>query len=208
MTSIVEDSTSEIGLRERKKQQTRNAIHEAALRLIEEQGLETTTIEQICQDADVSTRTFFNYFPSKAAAAFELSGTTLDPEITARFRSASGSLVAALCDAVGSNAEMGPSHARMKQLIVRRPELLTILSQLMLEVRGQYTALAAERAASAEQAELAVSLVMSALGRVMQNDDGRDAPLAKRLRETIDQLVDVSSAPLAPLRTSPPRVAE
>jgi AcrR family transcriptional regulator len=172
MTSIVENASEEVGLRERKKQQTRNAIHEAALRLIDEQGLEATTIEQICQDADVSTRTFFNYFPTKAAAALELAGTTIDPEVVARFRAATGGLVEAMCDAVGSTAELGPSHVRMKQLMMRRPELLTILSQMMIEVRGQYIALASERAASPEQAELAVSLVMSAFGRVMHDDSG------------------------------------
>jgi AcrR family transcriptional regulator len=200
MTTIVEDSAAEIGLRERKKQQTRNAIHEAALRLIDDQGLEATTIEQICQAADVSTRTFFNYFPSKAAAALELAGTTLDPEVTARFRTATGGLVGALCDAIGSSAELGPSRVRMKQLILRRPELLTVLSQMMVEVRGQYIALAAERAESGEQAELAVSLVMSAMGRVMHDDHASDEPLAKRLRDTIEQLVGVSNAPLAPLQ--------
>jgi AcrR family transcriptional regulator len=200
MTSIVENASEEVGLRERKKQQTRNAIHEAALRLIDEQGLEATTIEQICQDADVSTRTFFNYFPTKAAAALELAGTTIDPEVVARFRAATGGLVEAMCDAVGSTAELGPSHVRMKQLMMRRPELLTILSQMMIEVRGQYIALASERAASPEQAELAVSLVMSAFGRVMHDDSGSDAPLATRLRETVDQLVGVSSVPLAPYR--------
>ena len=57
------------GLRERKKQQTRVALHEAAYRLVQEQGLEGTTIDQICLEADVSSRTFFNYYPSKAAAA-------------------------------------------------------------------------------------------------------------------------------------------
>src|SRR5476649_721354 len=124
MTTIVEDSASEIGLRERKKQQTRKAIHEAALHLIDEHGLEATTIEQICQAADVSTRTFFNYYPSKAAAALEMAGTGIEPEIVERFRSAQGSLVAALCDAIGESTELGPSHATMKQLVFRRPELL------------------------------------------------------------------------------------
>ncbi|MBS1696933.1 MAG: TetR family transcriptional regulator, partial [Actinobacteria bacterium] len=42
------------GRRERKKQQTRQALHEAALRLVEDQGLDGTTIEQICQAVDVS----------------------------------------------------------------------------------------------------------------------------------------------------------
>jgi AcrR family transcriptional regulator len=189
MTTIVEDSGSDIGLRERKKQQTRKAIHEAALHLIDEHGLEATTIEQICQAADVSTRTFFNYYPSKAAAALELGATVIEPEVEERFRAATGGLVAALCDAIGESAELGPSHATMKQLVIRRPELITTMTQAMLEVRGKFVALAAERASSREQAELAVTLVLAAMGRVMHDDSERDIPLAQRLRETVERLV-------------------
>ena len=195
MTSIVEDA-QEIGLRERKKQQTRAAIHEAAFRLIEEHGLEATTIEQICQEADVSTRTFFNYYPSKAAAAFEIAGTTIDDSVAERFRAAKGGLVEALCDAIGSTAEFGPSHDRMKKLMIHRPELLTTLSQMMIEVRGQYIALAAERADSEQQAELAVTLVMAALSRVMHVDSDSNAPLGDRLRSTVRDLVAVGTQQL------------
>jgi AcrR family transcriptional regulator len=54
--------------RERKKNATREAIHEAALSLTEELGLTGVTLEAITQRADVSPRTFFNYFPSKVHA--------------------------------------------------------------------------------------------------------------------------------------------
>jgi AcrR family transcriptional regulator len=199
MTTIVEDSASEVGLRERKKQQTRRAIHEAALHLIDEHGLEATTIEQICQAADVSTRTFFNYYSSKAAAALELAGAGIEPEVEARFRAATGGLVAALCDAIGGSAELGPSHATMKQLIIRRPELLATMTQIMLEVRGKFVALATERASSQEQAELAVTLVLAALGRVMRDDSSTDVSLAQRLRETVDLLAGVNGEALGPV---------
>ena len=198
MTNILEDHAEEIGLRERKKLQTRTAIHEAALRLIDEQGLEATTIEQICHAADVSTRTFFNYYPSKAAAALQIAGANIDPEMRERFRTAQGGLVAALCEAIGGSAELGPSHTTMKQLVIRRPELLTTMAQLMQEVRGTYVALAAERAASQEQAELAVGLVMAAMGRVMHQNSAADSPLGERLRNAIDELVSVSAVPLEP----------
>ena len=58
----------EIGLRERKKLNTRNAIERAAVQIVLEQGYEAATAEAIAKRADVSLRTFFNYFPSKDVA--------------------------------------------------------------------------------------------------------------------------------------------
>jgi AcrR family transcriptional regulator len=52
-------------LRERKKLKTRESIQREAMRLIQKQGYDKTTIEQIAAAVDVSPSTFFNYFPSK-----------------------------------------------------------------------------------------------------------------------------------------------
>ncbi|WP_326615047.1 TetR family transcriptional regulator [Streptomyces scopuliridis] len=53
-----------LGLRERKKQATRAALAEAAVRLAAEHGAENVTVEAISEAAGVSPRTFFNYFDS------------------------------------------------------------------------------------------------------------------------------------------------
>lgn len=53
------------GLRERKKHETRLALERAAVELATRDGLDSLTVDDIAAAANVSTRTFFNYFPSK-----------------------------------------------------------------------------------------------------------------------------------------------
>jgi AcrR family transcriptional regulator len=54
------------GLRSRKRVKTRAAVEQAALALFAEQGYDATTIDQITERAEISTTTFFRYYPSKA----------------------------------------------------------------------------------------------------------------------------------------------
>jgi AcrR family transcriptional regulator len=58
------------GLRERKKQRTRETIAKVALELFAEQGFHATTIKQVADAADVAPRTVSAYFPSKEALVF------------------------------------------------------------------------------------------------------------------------------------------
>ena len=74
----VEAASAELGLRERKKIETRKRIAEAALQLSERNGFEATTVSDIAAAADVSPRTVFGYFPSKEAIFFNDSEEILD----------------------------------------------------------------------------------------------------------------------------------
>lgn len=60
----------EVGRRERKKLETRTALHRAALRLVRDSSPVAVTVDDICRAADVSRRTFFNYFATKEDALF------------------------------------------------------------------------------------------------------------------------------------------
>jgi len=56
-----------VGRREKRKQEIRGRIEDAAYKLFKQQGMEGTSIEQICVEADVARRTFYGHFPNKHA---------------------------------------------------------------------------------------------------------------------------------------------
>jgi AcrR family transcriptional regulator len=60
-----ETSAASLGLRERKKRQTRDRVRREAYRLFAEHGYEATTVDQIAEAAEISPSTFFRYFPTK-----------------------------------------------------------------------------------------------------------------------------------------------
>ena len=74
------------GLRERKKQRTRELIAETALQLFLERGFETVTIADVARRAEVDVKTIYNYFPSKPDLVYH------------RFEALEDSLLAAVRD--------------------------------------------------------------------------------------------------------------
>jgi AcrR family transcriptional regulator len=81
--TLTDSKPPKLGLRERKKIKTREAIQQQALRLFREQGYYETTIEQIAEAAEISPSTFFRYFPTKEALLLE---DDYDPLLIEAFR--------------------------------------------------------------------------------------------------------------------------
>jgi AcrR family transcriptional regulator len=99
-------------LRERKKLATRRSLRRHALDLVAQRGFVHVTVEDIAEAADVSPRTFFNYFPSKEAALFGA-----DPE-----------RIAALREGVLHQAPGEPALGALRQVLVA--EALKLTSEL------------------------------------------------------------------------------
>src|SRR4051794_35897847 len=58
------------GLRERKKQQTREQIARVAMKLFLKRGFDAVTVAEVAKAANVSEKTVFNYFPAKEDLVF------------------------------------------------------------------------------------------------------------------------------------------
>jgi AcrR family transcriptional regulator len=69
----------EIGRRERKKQQTRQAISDVATRLFLERGFDAVTVAEVAKAADVAVQTVFNHFPTKEDLFFDETGWWAGP---------------------------------------------------------------------------------------------------------------------------------
>jgi len=181
-------------LRERKKQQTRQALHDAALSLVSAHGLDGVTVEQICAGADVSPRTFFNYFTSKAHAALGLDTVEVPETAAAWFADADGRLIDDLCRLVAATVPMSQDRRRMKELLVLRPEMAPMVMRWMAESRQSLLTVVATRT-DEQTARTAVALVLSALSEVAHRDTvGSTEELAARLRDVVREMGALASA--------------
>ncbi|HZX04232.1 helix-turn-helix domain-containing protein [Kribbella sp.] len=69
----------ELGRRERKKQQTRQAISDVATELFLERGFDAVTVAEVARAADVAVQTVFNHFPAKEDLFFDEQGWWTGP---------------------------------------------------------------------------------------------------------------------------------
>jgi AcrR family transcriptional regulator len=116
-------------LRERKKEATRQSLHEATLRLAVTHGLEHVTVEAVADEANVSRRTFSNYFANKEEALLYGDKTRvrqLLDEVRARpaEESAWQALRAGALTRYGALDQVDPQWLAQIQLVRRHPSVL------------------------------------------------------------------------------------
>ena len=93
---MAHETVAPLGLRERKKQETRQRIAETARRLFAERGFERVSVAEVARAADVSQQTVFNYFPTKEDLVFWRLGSFEDELLqTIRDRDQGESILAA-----------------------------------------------------------------------------------------------------------------
>lgn len=160
-----------VGLRERKKWQSRAAIADAALAMFAERGFEATTVAEIAREAGVSPATVARYFPSKESLLFpERDVNTASIRAAILARPAQESPYLAVTNALGEATPLDPGgHRRLllsRQAIARSPLLRGQASTLLGTWRDTIAEAAVARGASPSDARVLATIVVAVLDDV------------------------------------------
>jgi len=132
-------------LRESKRRATKAAIEEHATRLVLDRGFDGVTVEDICQAAEISKRTFFNYVDSKETAVLGPLPTPLsEDEVHAFARDVHTPLLASIVDLIVDGFIEGYGYTcpevrkRRKQILTQRPQLGVARMSQLIEAHKSY----------------------------------------------------------------------
>ncbi|GAA4678170.1 TetR family transcriptional regulator [Gordonia humi] len=183
---------SQPSLRERQRLETLTRLHDAALDLVQENGLTETTVSAIADRAGVSRRTFFNYFASKEDAVLGAGAPALPPDSVDHLLDVPGQLeraVRIVFATASSIRHVRNRPADRRALVLVHPEL---------QLRSQHHAIAAqdliakalaERYDDGDDLDRAMSLIMLATAIMRfsytRDPDSIDDPTRPAVAESI-----------------------
>ncbi|MER6999713.1 TetR family transcriptional regulator [Streptomyces sp. NPDC000410] len=167
------------GLRELKKQRTRDALLRASLELFTTQGYEHTTVDEIADAVEVSQRTFFRYFASKEEAVFTIQ-EMVESHFMAALRArpaeegpfdAMRNAVLSSWDTIGEAIEAVVPvelHMRTYQMIESTPALLAVHLRRYAELDEEVARLIADREGLDVDADPRPRVAVAAFAGVMR----------------------------------------
>jgi AcrR family transcriptional regulator len=196
------------GLRERKRLATRRAIQLAVLELVAQRGLDGVTVDEISRTADVSPRTFFNYFASKEDALLGDAPELPPADLVEAFVAASGreSLLdglSALIIRAGEKSLEDMEILQLRQgLLKQYPQLFALRMATMRKFEEEFAAVVLRRMVKDEpdpvedpeylqrKARLATLVAFAAMRHAWTCWAANDPPakLTQQLRESFAEL--------------------
>jgi AcrR family transcriptional regulator len=164
------ESPSE-GRRERRKEETRNQIFQAAMRLFERKGVFDTTVEEITESADVAKGTFFNYFPSKEAILNKLAERQVGVIQQAAERARTATSMRPVLVGMAHDLSAGPARSAM---MLRSLLSVFLSNKLLSEAFQNALQLSRERVASIMErgqalGEIRTDMTSAELARIFQH---------------------------------------
>jgi AcrR family transcriptional regulator len=190
---------SRTGLREQKKQATRQALREAALRLAIERGPDHVRVDDIAEAAGVSPRTYNNYFPSREHAIVAAITAEREARVAAAVAGApSGSLLSdAVIDAIVEQYT-GDHDQPAMGLITARPALRQVFVHAAGTMEEPLTDVIADRIGDESTAQILAASVAAAVRVALER--WLESVGAGGLVAVTGSLPDLLRAALDPLR--------
>jgi len=168
-----------LGLRERKKQQTRLAISDVATRMFIERGFENVTIAELAEAAQVSVNTVFNYFSTKEELFFDRGPELVrEPSRIVRERKRGESAVSALRRSLRKLLKEGLDSSRIRRLkpflsAIERSPALRAHALLLMEQSEHHlaqTLVAESGVAEADPTAYALAALLTGVQRLLARE--------------------------------------